>query len=190
MSAALLELKVCLEGKCDDGVTPKRTTKLRLSSSLNVFSRTEKQKLQSAFASSNIDYKWQDAKLMQGITEGAWLAIEDLEKAQEAVESAGLQIKETVPYFVWEKVVRKHPVFEDQTMARGVGPDVWNVLHPFQKTGVRFLAERNGGYLADEMGTGKTLQALAVSRFFRNQWPCLVACPSSLKYIFCRLFFE
>jgi len=32
------------------------------------------------------------------------------------------------------------------------------------------------------MGVGKTIQALAVSFVFKNDWPLLVICPASLKF--------
>lgn len=65
-----------------------------------------------------------------------------------------------------------------------------SVLRPYQKTGVgwlRFLRENNfGGILADEMGLGKTLQALAFTRYTRQQDPSappiLVVCPTSLVF--------
>jgi superfamily II DNA or RNA helicase len=64
-----------------------------------------------------------------------------------------------------------------------------NVLRPYQKKGVAWLAflRENGfgGILADEMGLGKTLQALAFLRTRRREpggKPDLVVCPTSLVY--------
>ena len=37
--------------------------------------------------------------------------------------------------------------------------------------------------LADEMGIGKTLQAIAIAWYFRNDWPLLIVVPSFLKQI-------
>ena len=37
--------------------------------------------------------------------------------------------------------------------------------------------------LADDMGLGKTLQALAVMSHYRNNWPLLIICPSSVRMI-------
>lgn len=36
--------------------------------------------------------------------------------------------------------------------------------------------------LGDEMGVGKTVQAIAIQYWYRNDWPLLIVCPSSLKY--------
>lgn len=53
----------------------------------------------------------------------------------------------------------------------------------FQKKGVQFGIERKGRFLlADEMGVGKTAQALGVMYVYKEEWPVLVICPSSLKY--------
>jgi SNF2 family DNA or RNA helicase len=32
------------------------------------------------------------------------------------------------------------------------------------------------------MGLGKTLQALCIAYFYRNEWPLLIIVPSSLRY--------
>ena len=43
--------------------------------------------------------------------------------------------------------------------------------------------QRHGRYLlGDEMGVGKTVQALTVSYAYKADWPLLVVCPASLKY--------
>jgi SNF2 family DNA or RNA helicase len=36
--------------------------------------------------------------------------------------------------------------------------------------------------IADEMGLGKTIQAIAIACNYREEWPALVVCPSSMKY--------
>lgn len=35
--------------------------------------------------------------------------------------------------------------------------------------------------LADEMGVGKTIQALGIAYHYRKDWPLLIVCPASLK---------
>ncbi|KAL1238705.1 SWI/SNF-related matrix-associated actin-dependent regulator of chromatin subfamily A-like protein [Trichinella spiralis] len=58
-----------------------------------------------------------------------------------------------------------------------------NQLFPFQLEAVKFAISRKGRLLiADEMGLGKTVEALAVASYYRNEWPLLVVCPSSMKY--------
>ena len=60
-------------------------------------------------------------------------------------------------------------------------------LHPFQERGVRFGLERNGRCLiADEMGVGKTIQALAIASCFLGDGPALVVCPASMRLTWAR----
>uniref|UniRef100_A0A8C6Y3Y3 DNA annealing helicase and endonuclease ZRANB3 n=1 Tax=Naja naja TaxID=35670 RepID=A0A8C6Y3Y3_NAJNA len=57
-------------------------------------------------------------------------------------------------------------------------------LLPFQKKGIIFALERSGRcMIADEVnGFGKTIQAIAVSYHYKNEWPLLIVVPSSLRY--------
>lgn len=56
-------------------------------------------------------------------------------------------------------------------------------LYPFQYVGVRF-AELAGGraLIGDDMGVGKTIQALAYAALHPEQHPVLVVCPANVKY--------
>ena len=57
-----------------------------------------------------------------------------------------------------------------------------NKLKPFQLEGVRFGIEHNGKCLiADEMGLGKTLQSISIALNYKDEWPLLIICPSSLR---------
>ncbi len=59
---------------------------------------------------------------------------------------------------------------------------LWDGLFPFQREGVEFAVNHNGRCLiADEMGLGKTIQAITVARYYREDWPLLIVCPSSLR---------
>uniref|UniRef100_A0A7M4FTH9 Zinc finger RANBP2-type containing 3 n=1 Tax=Crocodylus porosus TaxID=8502 RepID=A0A7M4FTH9_CROPO len=56
-------------------------------------------------------------------------------------------------------------------------------LLPFQKKGIVFALERSGRcMIADEMGLGKTIQAIAISYYYKKEWPLLIVVPSSLRY--------
>ncbi|NWX25987.1 ZRAB3 endonuclease, partial [Notiomystis cincta] len=56
-------------------------------------------------------------------------------------------------------------------------------LLPFQEKGIIFALQRSGRcMIADEMGLGKTIQAIAISYFYKNEWPLLIVVPSSLRY--------
>jgi len=56
-------------------------------------------------------------------------------------------------------------------------------LYPFQYVGVRF-AELAGGrcLIGDDMGVGKTIQAIGYAALHKEQWPVIVVCPSNVKY--------
>ena len=56
-----------------------------------------------------------------------------------------------------------------------------STLFNFQKEAVIFGIKRYGRFLlGDEMGVGKTIQAIAVSCVYKEDWPLLIVCPSSL----------
>jgi len=61
--------------------------------------------------------------------------------------------------------------------------NLYNKLYDFQRAGVEFAVKNKGRcIIADEMGVGKTIQAIAISYIYRADWPVLILCPSSLKY--------
>ena len=60
---------------------------------------------------------------------------------------------------------------------------ILKTLYDFQKEGINFGIEHHCRFLlADEMGVGKTIQAIALSYIYRDSWPVLVVCPGSMKY--------
>ena len=55
-------------------------------------------------------------------------------------------------------------------------------LFPFQEEGVKFGLARHGRVLiGDQMGLGKTVQALALMAAYESEWPALVLVPTSLR---------
>lgn len=58
-------------------------------------------------------------------------------------------------------------------------------LYPFQRAGVKFLSTAKRALLADEPGSGKTVQAIrAITELTRqgeNPFPVLIVCPSTIK---------
>jgi hypothetical protein len=65
---------------------------------------------------------------------------------------------------------------------RGIPRRLRDTLYPFQVEGVKYgLAHGGRMLLADEMGVGKTLQALALACCYRQEWPMLVVVPASLR---------
>ncbi|KAK3127604.1 hypothetical protein QOZ80_7AG0575610 [Eleusine coracana subsp. coracana] len=58
-----------------------------------------------------------------------------------------------------------------------------DALLPFQLEGVRFGLKRHGRCLiADKMGLGKTLQAIAIACCFKDEGSILIVCPAVLRY--------
>ena len=59
-----------------------------------------------------------------------------------------------------------------------------NALYDFQIEGVKFGIEHHCRFLlADEMGVGKTIQAISLAYIYRDSWPVLIVCPGSMKYL-------
>ena len=59
-----------------------------------------------------------------------------------------------------------------------------NALYDFQVEGVKFGIEHHCRFLlADEMGVGKTIQAISLCYLYREDWPVLIVCPGSMKYL-------
>lgn len=55
-------------------------------------------------------------------------------------------------------------------------------MFPFQIEGVKYGLSRGGRVLiGDQMGLGKTVQALALISCYREEWPCLILVPTSLR---------
>jgi SWI/SNF-related matrix-associated actin-dependent regulator of chromatin subfamily A-like protein 1 len=56
-------------------------------------------------------------------------------------------------------------------------------LYPFQYAGVRFAEIAKGkAIIGDDMGIGKTIQAIAYCALHQDHWPVLVVCPANVKY--------
>lgn len=61
--------------------------------------------------------------------------------------------------------------------------DIWKKMFKYQKEGVEMIVRKFDGrvILADQMGLGKTLQALAVCKYYKHK-RVLVVCPAYLRY--------
>ena len=65
--------------------------------------------------------------------------------------------------------------------------DLLSSLYPFQREGVEFGLERGGRCLiADQMGVGKTIQALAIAACYLDEGPILVVVPASMRLTWAR----
>ena len=69
----------------------------------------------------------------------------------------------------------------DEEIAINIRPSFLDQLKNFQKEGVRFVIRRNGrALIGDEMGCGKTIQAIAVMEHYQQHWPALILLPPTL----------
>ncbi|OMJ91158.1 hypothetical protein SteCoe_6326 [Stentor coeruleus] len=61
-------------------------------------------------------------------------------------------------------------------------PEFLAKMYAFQIEGVNFaLAHFGRALIGDEMGVGKTIQAIAAAYAYVDEWPVLVICPASIK---------
>ncbi len=70
--------------------------------------------------------------------------------------------------------------------------DGYEILFPYQRAGVKFLATAQRALLADEPGLGKTAQSIHAMKYLLEQgqdvFPALVVCPNTLKRNWAREF--
>ncbi|XP_015784832.1 SWI/SNF-related matrix-associated actin-dependent regulator of chromatin subfamily A-like protein 1 [Tetranychus urticae] len=95
-----------------------------------------------------------------------------------------LDLLQGIPEFVIQALLKETKRPKSTIDLSAVLPKrLFEALYPFQKDGVAFAISRNGRCLiGDDMGLGKTIQAIAISYYFRDDWPLLIVCPSSLRF--------
>ncbi|CAI2373984.1 unnamed protein product [Moneuplotes crassus] len=121
-----------------------------------------------------------------------------LEKVQEYVEKENIKFQE-IPSFAIE-LMKGNNQFQGNNAFQAVydyskdaerdlsfeslPSSIKDNLYDFQKEGVEFALKKHGRFLlGDEMGVGKTIQAIAVSFIYQEDWPLLIICPSTIKYL-------
>ena len=71
----------------------------------------------------------------------------------------------------------KKQVFDLSCLEKSLGES----LFPFQVQGIQWALRNNGKcILADDMGLGKSLQALGIAMYYRQEWPILIVAPASM----------
>lgn len=43
------------------------------------------------------------------------------------------------------------------------------------------ISKKGRCLVADDMGLGKSIQALGIADYYRSDWPLLIVCPSSMR---------
>lgn len=110
------------------------------------------------------------------------LPASEAERAIKVAEEFGIEVNSSVRGAM-QKVAETVALSAatDSAVAESVEvPGTTAELRPYQKTGVAYLRSHPQAILADEMGTGKTLQALSAVAV-TGKWPALVICPASLR---------
>eukprot|EP00898_Chlorokybus_atmophyticus_P003073 jgi/Chlat1/3767/Chrsp259S03908 len=106
---------------------------------------------------------------------------EELINTLQSLSTAEVQL-ERVPAFV-EKVFELASMASDDSERYLQLPlDLEAQLLPFQRDGVQFILKHGGrGLIGDEMGCGKTIQAVALACCYEDEWPLLLMVPGSLR---------
>lgn len=91
------------------------------------------------------------------------------------------KVTEGIPENVVELLLNKREDKCEFDLQGTVPSDLLHSLFPFQVDGVQWGLAKNGRFiLADDMGLGKSLQALAVASYYRHEWPLLILSPASM----------
>jgi SNF2 family DNA or RNA helicase len=90
------------------------------------------------------------------------------------------KLKNDIPLLILDHMKKKVLSVPIESVAAKIGP-LWSKLRDFQKTCVHFGVARERVYIGDAMGSGKTLQAIATCKYFEDDWPVLIVCPSILR---------
>ncbi|XP_001945056.2 SWI/SNF-related matrix-associated actin-dependent regulator of chromatin subfamily A-like protein 1 [Acyrthosiphon pisum] len=92
---------------------------------------------------------------------------------------------EKLPHFILKLFKTKEDIETHWSKVdiSSIGDDMLDNLYPFQKLGVQFGVSKKGRCLiADDMGLGKTLQAIGIVKYYSDNFPLLIVCPSSMRY--------
>lgn len=92
---------------------------------------------------------------------------------------------EKLPHFILKLFKTKEDIETHWSKVdiSSIGDDIMDSLYPFQKLGVQFGVSKKGRCLiADDMGLGKTLQAIGIVKYYSDNFPLLIVCPSSMRY--------
>lgn len=112
---------------------------------------------------------------------GTWYS-----KVVERLGSSGPSSQDQIPKSVL--TLFSDPRIKPAPQIAGVQASMSNIddvlcdaLYDFQREGIELAISRNGRIiLADDMGLGKSLQALAIASHYRLEWPLLVITPASM----------
>ncbi|CAB3376895.1 Hypothetical predicted protein [Cloeon dipterum] len=115
--------------------------------------------------------------------------LKDHNKLKEAVKAVKPPFYLTpIPAKIVELMQQPSASTEDIDLS-SLDPVCRDALMPFQVDGIKFCISKGGrAMLADDMGLGKTIQALAVANYYKEDWPLLIVCPSSVRFSWAESF--
>jgi SNF2 family DNA or RNA helicase len=120
-----------------------------------------------------------DAASRTAVAPASQVAVKPL---MEFVARHGLDFSEDLVERLWQ-IAREHEKRAEDSRAadadlavEGLGGE----LRPFQRAGVAYALRTRRTFIADQMGLGKTIEALATVQA-AGAYPALVVCPASLK---------
>jgi len=172
----VFEIKVKSEGKENDNITVKRKSYIAIQNISKCFSESQLESIKSILAQNSLVYYTK--------RDSVWIEVPDMFTAMRLLENEGWTIREYLPFSIWQAICDSMliPSISFDALEKKIGPDIWQGLHSYQKVAVQKIVEKKICYIGDEMGCGKTLESLVGCYYFREQWPVLVVCPSSLRY--------
>ena len=151
----------------------------------------------SAYAKFTSDYIFRDKDILMTVPGVAYRAKQDafvapltwaLCVAARGVFGASLELSVAVQQWAWNEVnTRVNPSLDLRLATDAPVGELYEgdeALFPFQRAGVKFLSLARRAILGDDMGSGKTIQAIATMRTAHARgervFPALVVAPSGM----------
>lgn len=125
-----------------------------------------------------------------GVLPGAWFSLERSAQRLNPADARVLSLGDDARAWAMRsaemdaRAQRRAKVETELTAHQGQPPWLRARLFPYQRQGVAMLAGQGRALLADDMGVGKTLQAIAAARWLIDNEGVrrvLIVCPASLK---------
>jgi len=178
------------------GVSSDGVTKVRRSRSLLRVSKSHWSRVSTLMASGGIHLDGGGQWQLPPVSGAYFVRASDASKAAEILSAAGFRVTDRAPISLLLEADR----FDERENEPGaaeraardaeqvLGPVLWSKLRPFQRVTVCRSALHGSMIIGDEMGSGKTFQAMVCAWFHMHKEPVshrlprtLVVCPSSLR---------
>ncbi|KPM08552.1 SWI/SNF subfamily A-like protein [Sarcoptes scabiei] len=142
------------------------------------------------------DYETKIINVLKNFSSKQWdpiskkwsLSIEDYTEIinrLKSIESKDIEIKyeNLIPDLVIKAIADNAARSKKIDLSEKFDSEFIKTLYPYQREGIIFGIQREGRCLiADDMGLGKTIQAIGLAIWYRDDWPLIIVCPSSLRF--------